>query len=177
MKKFLFYSSIMLLLSSCILKDSPPELPTSNDGYLPIYLSKDEIEDISITTPQPLISAGKIYIKDQYLFVNEVGKGVHIFDNKDPKNPQKIAFLKIPGNVDIAISGNILYADNARDLVSINISKPTEPKVIDRQKDVFESQNYPSVSNTRFECVDNTKGTVIGWQKVSMNHYALNCYR
>ncbi len=174
MKKIQFYPLLMLLLSSCLLKDNAPDLPKSNDGYLPIYLKKDDIEKISITPPQQVKSPGKIYIKDQYLFVNEVGKGVHIFDNKDPKNPQKVAFLNIPANIDIAIRGDILYADNAGDLVSINISKPTEAKLIDRQKDVFESQNFPPASNVRFECVDNTKGIVVGWQKVAANDYTLN---
>lgn len=177
MKKLLSYLSLALLASSCFKFDSPPEFPITSEGYRPIYANADEIDKVVITTPQPLKSPGKIYIKDQFLFVNEIGRGVHIFDNKDPKNPKKIAFLQIPSNVDIAIRGDILYADNLKDLISINISKPSEAKLVHRLKDVFESQDYPPVTNVRFECVDSNKGVVIGWEKVLQVDYTLKCYR
>lgn len=177
MKKLLPYLTLTLLLSSCFNPDNPPEFPKTSDGYKPIYASTEEIDKVVITDPQPLKSPGKIYIKDQYLFVNELGKGVHIFDNKDPQKPIKIAFLQIPGNVDIAIRGDILYADNLRDLININISKPSEAKLVNRLKDVFESQDYPPMTNVRFECVDRKKGVVIGWEKVLLEDYTLKCYR
>ena len=33
-------------------------------------------------------------------------------DVSDPADPQNIAFITIPGNVDIAIKENVLYADS-----------------------------------------------------------------
>ena len=166
-------------LTGCFKNNSEPYHP---EGYRPIYLSRAEIEKVVFTTPQPLKSPGKIYIKDGFLFVNEGGKGVHVFDNKDPVNPIKIAFYEIPGNVDIAIKGSILYADNGRDLLSIDVTNPKEAKILNRLKDIFPNQEFPLNTGVSFECVDNSKGIVIGWEKVTSNskNYnssKFNCYR
>lgn len=77
-------------------------------------------EAIGITDASGLQQPGKIYTKDQYLLVGEIGKGVHIFDNTDPRSPKNLAFLQIPGNVDVAIKGDVIYADNFMDLVTLN---------------------------------------------------------
>ena len=68
------------------------------------------------------MQSGKIYFKDHYIFVNEYQKGIHVIDNEDPRNPQIIKFIEIPGNVDMAIADDILYADSYVDLLSIDIS-------------------------------------------------------
>ena len=170
---------MLICLTGCLSKNSEPYNP---QGYRPIYLSRAEIEKVVFTTPQPLKSPGKIYIKDGFLFVNESGKGVHVFDNKDPVNPTKIAFYEIPGNVDIAIKGAILYADNGRDLLSIDVTNPKEAKILNRVKDIFPNQEFPLNTGVSFECVDNSKGIVIGWEKVdytskNYNPSKFNCYR
>jgi hypothetical protein len=167
MKKILFFLLITLSFSGCF-KSSPD--PYYSTGYHPIYLSRTEMEKVFVTTPQSLKVPGKIYIKDGFLFVNEVNKGVHIFNNKDPKSPQKIAFIQIPGNIDIAIRGAILYADNGRDLLSFDVTTPTEARLLNRMKDIFPNQEFPPYTGTSFECVDNAKGTVVGWEKIDYNH-------
>jgi hypothetical protein len=177
MKNNLLYLLLTLSIAGCRWRDSPPDPPRGTEGYRPIYVSRDEIEKVVITTPQALKVPGKIYIKDDYLFVNEFNKGVHVFDNKDPKNPKKIAFLSIPGNVDIAIRGTIMYADNGRDLLSFDVTKPDQAKLLNRMKDAFPNQVYPPQTNVNFECVDSNKGIVVGWEKVALKDYKLNCYR
>jgi hypothetical protein len=178
MKKYLFYLLAILVVSGCFKTYVDPPLPSnSNEGYRPIYVSREEIEKVVFTTPQPLKSPGKIYIKDDYLFVNEANKGVHVFDNKDPKKPVKIAFLSIPGNVDIAIRGTILYADNGRDLLSIDVTKPAQSVLLNRMKDAFPNQDFPPQFNVKFECIDSNKGIVVGWEKVAVKDFKLNCYR
>lgn len=177
MKKILLFSLVVILFVGCFKNNIEPYYA---DGYRPIYQSRSEIEKVVFTTSQPLKSPGKIYIKDGYLFVNESGKGVHVFDNKDPKNPQKIAFYQIPGNMDIAIKGSILYADNGRDLLSIEVTNPKEPKLLNRLKDVFPNQSFPPFTGVNFECVDDSKGVVVGWGKVQNNtnpSTSYKCYR
>jgi isocitrate lyase len=179
MKKIVLISLIGISFAGCFKSNVEPYY---SEGYRPIYLSRSEIEKVVFTTPQPLKSPGKIYIKDGYLFVNEGGKGVHVFDNKDPQNPIKIAFYQIPGNVDIAIKGAILYADNGRDLLSIDVTNPKEAKVLNRAKDIFPNQEFPLNTGVSFECVDNAKGVVVGWEKVTykdpnFNSSKFNCYR
>jgi hypothetical protein len=103
--------------------------------YDPVYLSPAQIrKPIVFGEGQPLINPGKLYIYQDYLFINEQGKGVHIFDNSDDSNPINLGYYDIPGNFDIAVRNNILYADNVMDLIAIDISTINSPVLIDRQE-------------------------------------------
>src|SRR5438067_537251 len=51
---------------------------------------------------------GKIYIYNNYLFINEPNEGIHIYNNANPSAPVNVGFLQIPGNVDLAVHNNIL---------------------------------------------------------------------
>jgi hypothetical protein len=53
-----------------------------------------------------------------------VQKGIHVIDNSNPAAPRNISFINIPGNVDIAVKGNSLYADCYSDIVVFDISNP-----------------------------------------------------
>jgi len=108
--------------------------------YEPVYLQVDEIrKDIQIQGAQPLNNPGKLYYYNDYIIINERREGLHIIDNRDPETPQNMAFVKIPGNIDMAVKNGVLYADNYIDLLAIDIQNPTEPKLISRTEDVFNS--------------------------------------
>jgi hypothetical protein len=49
-----------------------------------------------------------------------------------------VSFISIPGNADMAISDNILYADSYVDLLAFNISNPLKIQHVKRVTDVFE---------------------------------------
>ena len=68
-----------------------------------------------------LKNPGKIYFKDNYIFIVEELKGIHVFDNTDPSSPVKKAFVRLPGVVDISISGSNMYADSYVDLVVLDV--------------------------------------------------------
>ena len=57
-----------------------------------------------------------------YIFVNDVNKGIHIIDNTNPVIPKAFAYIKIPGNEDISVKDDFLYADSASDLLVFDIS-------------------------------------------------------
>ncbi len=67
---------------------------------------------------------GKITVAGKYIFLSEPYAGIHVIDNTDPHNPKNVSFINIPGNEDMAIKGNALYADCYGDLVSFDISDP-----------------------------------------------------
>lgn len=92
---------------------------------------------IKMLPAQDLENPGKIYVKDNYLFINEVKKGIHIIDNSNPSLPKTISFIQILGNVDIAVKGNILYADSYTDFVALDITNPNAVKEVSRTKEVF----------------------------------------
>lgn len=106
---------------------------------MPVYLEMSTIrsKDIVVAPPQDLENPGKIYIYDNYLFVNEPQKGIHILDNSNPANPINVNFIKIDGNVDLAINSNILYADSYVDLLAFDISNVRDIKLENRVEDVF----------------------------------------
>lgn len=155
---------------------APPGAPAfDGEGYRPVYLSTEEFRQVSTEAPQALRKPGKIYVRGNYLFINEQGKGIHLINNANPEAPQKLSFIKIPGNVDIAVKGNLMYADNTRDFVVLNIADPTNVKVVKRIENAFPVQPYPPYRTIYFECVDEAKGVVVGWEKVKMNRP--KCYR
>ena len=107
---------------------------------VPVYVTEDGLRpDVVVQTPRELRNPGKIYAYNGLLFINELREGVHVIDNRHPDDPVSIAFIEIPGNLDIAIKDNILYADLYRDLVSIDISDVLNAKLINRTINVFES--------------------------------------
>jgi hypothetical protein len=67
---------------------------------------------------------GKITITGKYIYLSEPYKGIHVIDNSNPSSPKNVSFINIPGNEDMAITGNTLYADAFGDLVSFDISDP-----------------------------------------------------
>ena len=106
--------------------------------YVPITLTLREIrEGVRTEEARTLTKPGKIYTKDGYLFINELKEGIHLIDNRNPAAPQRVAFLRIPGNGDMAVRNNILYADSYMDLVAFDISNPAQPREVSRVQSVF----------------------------------------
>ena len=132
---------------------------------VPRYMSYEDLrKPVKSTAAIPIVSSGKIYIKDNYLFVNEKYKGIHVFDNSNPASPSNIAFIDIPGNVDLAIKGNYLFADTYVDLIVLDISNINQPVEVARMKDVF-PYTIPEISgNYPISGIDKEKGVIVGWQ-------------
>ncbi len=130
--------------------------------YEPVYLTSAEIKAATgMIAARALSSPGKIYLKDQNLFVNETGKGIHIFNNSNPASPKALGFLNIPGNYDLAISGSILYADSFMDLVLFDISEIENIKTINRLEGFFKNHSAMGFYS------DPVKGIVTEWKKTS----------
>ena len=69
------------------------------EGFKPVYVPKEEAKVIKTLPPQDIKTQGKIYVKDQYIFIGDVNLGIHVVDNTDPRNPIKIAFIQIYGKI------------------------------------------------------------------------------
>ncbi len=104
----------------------------------PIYKTWNEIRSgIDMQAPRVLHKPGKMYFYNDYIFINEQRQGVHIIDNTNPEAPANIGFIKIPGNVDIAIRNNVLFADNYTDLLAISLNDLSNPQLLNRNENVF----------------------------------------
>ena len=99
---------------------------------------------VVVESPRSLKKPGKIYVYGQYLFINERNEGIHVIDNSDPAAPKPVVFWNIIGNVDMAIRGNYLYADQYVDLLTIDISNIQLPTVVCTRKDAFGLNGFSS---------------------------------
>lgn len=141
----------------------------------------DVLAAINGNSSQAVQQAGKIYVKGRFIYLNEVDKGIHIIDNSDPSRPSQVAFLNIPGNRDIGVRDNILYADMYADLLAIDISNPRKVTITNRIDNFFMSRKYVygSVVDDNYVAVDwIKKDTVVTYTNRNFlwggDAYALN---
>jgi hypothetical protein len=136
----------------------------SYTANIPVYQTRDEfIKTVKTGSMQDLAKPGKIFLRGNYIFINELYKGIHVINNTNPASPQNVAFITIPGNVDIAVRGNTLYADSFTDLVALDITDPTKAAEISRVENAFPNVMPPTDNNFPVKNLDATKGVVIGW--------------
>ena len=121
---------------------------------------------VEVIAPKTIEEPGKIYVYQDYIFVGDVHSGIHIIDNSDPKSPKAIKFIQIPGNEDISVKDNFLYADSATDLVVFDISDINNVSIIEQLEDVFNVYNYDipveaeAVDYGKFDFDDDI---IVGW--------------
>jgi len=133
-------------------------------GYAPVYMTYDDLR-AAVTTKQniDLENPGKIYYKDNFIFIVEELKGIHVFDNTNPASPVKKTFINLPGVVDISISGNFLYADSFVDLVILDVENIDNIKEAGRVKDILPYTVPPVEEDFPMAYVDEDRGVVIDW--------------
>ncbi len=130
----------------------------------PEYLSYSDLRaSFKMKSAELIRQPGKIYFKDDFIFINEYQKGIHVIDNADPSNPEVLSFIEIPGNVDMAIKGNMLYADSYIDLLTIDVSDMEHITEVDRDTGVF-PYIIPEYEIGILEAIDESKGVITGYK-------------
>ena len=146
--------------------------------FKPIFATVEELTmDISINPPLDYAQSGKVITYGDYVFVNSPNKGIHIVDNTDPGNPINKSFISLPGNIDMAIVDDHIYADMFSALVVLDISNIDEPILLEDYtvEDVFyfdQYWNYPSweeleaydYDRVGYENLDMSQGIVLDWE-------------
>jgi hypothetical protein len=142
------------------------------EALSPVYMSYNEFrQPPKVKSAKAIKQSGKIYFKDNYIFINEVNEGIHIIDNIHPETPRKVAFYEIIGNVDIAIRGNTLFADSYIDLIALDISNILQPVEIGRIENAFPNVLPVATDETLPKLwygMDQSKGVVVGWKKTTV---------
>jgi hypothetical protein len=160
-KNLLFISITAMLFAGCEEKIV--------DRYMvnvPVYMDRHEFKNaVKVTGSENIVEPGKIYFKDNLIFINEALKGIHVIDNSDPAAPVFVSFIGIPGNVDMAIKDNILFADSYIDLVALDISDIYNISEVGRVDSIF-PYSLPLLKNSQLPMgeVDLSKGIVVGWE-------------
>jgi hypothetical protein len=140
-------------------------------SYYPILMDRTVMEGtLGYYAAQPIKEPGKIYVKGSYIFISEKYQGVHIIDNHIPTAPVKIGFFRVPGCVDMAIKDNVLYVDNAVDLVAITYDSNDWSKTIvsSRVRDILPELSPPEYNYIDWEfSKGNRKANtvIVGWIK------------
>jgi len=163
---FLILIGLVFLLSSC--KDE--FIGHSGMGKAPIYLPTSDLNDIGSLPAQPVIQSGPIFLIGDFFYMIETGKGIHIFDISDDQTENSLVFIKIPAVTDFTIDGNFLYADSWKDLVSLDITDIYNVILLNRTENVFDPFLFPQLFNGPFECFDESKGAIIGWEDKALRN-------
>jgi len=165
---FLFLCGALLLLPSCWKEEAPAWGLVS--GKRPVYLPESSLLDIRNLPPQDITNSGTIFLRDTLFFMLENGRGIHVFSVQDPARTYPVTFFKIPAISDFTIAGDRLYADSWRDLLTLDISDILAIRVLQRQPGVFQPSLFPPTYQGLFECVDLSRGAVVGWEDAEIDN-------
>ncbi|WP_396602093.1 LVIVD repeat-containing protein [Algibacter sp. R77976] len=139
--KYLFLSLVLVVTFSCDNNDD--EDYEFVQVATPQLMSKSAFRSsVDVVVPKTIAEPGKIYVYQDYIFVGDVDSGIHVIDNANPESPKAVKFIEIPGNEDISVKDDFLYADSATDLVVFDISDINNITVVDRLEDVFNVYDY-----------------------------------
>jgi hypothetical protein len=164
---------VWLLFSGCYYISDQEKDSFSAEGFRPVYGTMEETA-IKFKEPRPVKNPGKIYVYGNYLLVNEVKEGIHVFDNAIPSEPKALGFIHLPGNTEMAIRNNILYVDHLGSLVALNTSDFSSFQERARLPLRNWFKGVPPPVGYYFECVDAEKGYVLSWEKTQLNNPS--CY-
>jgi hypothetical protein len=170
-------NTLLVFLYACFLSACEKESTFTGfngNGKKPIYIPLSELGDIKNLPPQTIEQTGTIFLRDTLFFMLEFKKGIHVFNILDTMNTAALTFWNIPAITDFTISGNRVYADSWRDLVTIDISDLYQIREISRNKDTFKPILYPPLYDGHFECVDESKGVLIGWEDAILENARCN---
>ena len=149
---------------SCENNDEYEIVNVASPEYMSLTAFRNSVE---IKSPVPVVESGKIYVYNEMVFVNDNDRGVHVIDNSNPKNPEKIAFIKVKANKDMEVKGSYLYVDSLMDLIVFDISDINNIKQVARLKDVFPGYiPMPFIENLVYnygETVPSNDDIIVKW--------------
>ncbi|MCK5693722.1 MAG: hypothetical protein KAI08_12755 [Bacteroidales bacterium] len=160
MKRLLIlFSFIALALTSC--EDKRLQSYMAN---VPVYMSYEALRSsFEVKSGVSMEKPGKISFYNSYMFINEYQKGIHVVDLSDPTQPELKAFIEVPGNVDMAIRNDQLFAESFVDLLVIDISNPEQSVLERRIEDLFEYVIPPYDYDYPLDEIDEKKGVITGY--------------
>jgi hypothetical protein len=154
------FLSFAFFMSGCVKDDLKCRYAYAYTYYQPLYKTTAEVRaNIKSNPPREIENPGKIVILGNYIFLNELDKGIHVIDNSNPSSPHNIAFIDIPGNEDLAVKGNMLYVDLYTDLITLDISNPLNVSIKQYNEGVFPDRVYSN------GFVADSNKVIVDWEK------------
>jgi hypothetical protein len=155
-------------------------------------VKKSQLGNIFLMPPQALKNISDVFVNQDFMFIAEFGKGIHILQNPEAAKPFPMYFISIPALQKFTVKDNHIICNNGNDIIAFRItglqfleknptkadsilSDPRNFGIVNRRSELYEFPNFPHVRNVYFECPD-TSGFITEWQLLTQNK-PLNCYR
>ena len=157
---------VIILFIVVLLGTSSRSDRSETGAYTPVFMSRETLENSVkyILGARDMIQTGKIYYRAPNIYVNERYKGVHVINNSNPAQPVNEGFILAPGCIDMAVKDNILYLDNAVDLVSFDLDGK---QVTKRIRNVF-PEPLPPDNLSFYKSSNRPEGYIlVEWKKTN----------
>jgi hypothetical protein len=136
----------------------------SYSQYKPIFMSRSQLESsIKAVADRPITNPAKIFLFGNRIYMTEPYKGVYIVDNTDPAKPANMGFISIPGLNDAVVKDGVLIADNALDIVGIDVENPAQPQVLWRRRNALPPMAPPDNLPSRPISGATAESIVVEW--------------
>ncbi len=169
------------MISYCNTGEPPYDCDTKVLGWRPVYDPINTYKSITTSTPKPTVNAGKIYVYNNYILQVETGEGIHVIDNSNRSNPQKIGFINVKACGEVEMRNGNIYTNNFNDLVTLqyNFSSNSVTE-LSRIPNTFQNlqNNYRYAvpdSSGYYVCAYKPDSIVVNWVKDSLDCYS--CYK
>ncbi len=139
----------------------------TNYAYEPVLMSREDMEAaVQVGEVRDIERPGKIWVYNNFIFVIEQYKGIHILDNTNPKNPENLGFIQIDGCTDVAVRNGVIFANNAVDLIGVKPSSDYKSAiVVSRNRNILPELASPEGWNSYdFEKYRPKNTVIVRWE-------------
>lgn len=148
-------------------------------GSKPVYAKESDAKEIIFDSKKhPVIAPRNIYTIGNFIFQVDMGRGIHVIDNTVPANASRVGFITVNGCSQVSVEGSFLYTNSYGDLVTIDISNPSNIKVVSRLSNTFPELEYDyplaQPEESGYYTCPRADSVVVGWVKDSVY---MNCYK
>jgi len=140
-KIHLLFICSTLFLAGCWGWGRRPVEPTTFKkvwGYKPVFTTDTTLLKVQSESPRPMKNPGKIYVRGNLIFQNDIGYGIHVIDNSIPSQARPIGFIRVNGSSEISIKDNNMYVNSFNSLVVLNVSDWQNVTVVKRIPNAFQ---------------------------------------
>jgi hypothetical protein len=142
--KIVFYIVALLILVACEdqYEDTHTRTFSSLYRYKTIKLDAGKVlVDVQVKPAVAPGAAFKIVSGDQYIFVGEMMKGVHVYEKTDSRHATPLCFIECKYLKAFEVKGSLLFCNNFVDLLVVDVEDPAKAKILHREGGRF---NYYS---------------------------------
>ncbi|MBN2730588.1 MAG: hypothetical protein JXR53_15295 [Bacteroidales bacterium] len=134
-----------------------------SSNYSPYTVTYEQyLSAVKLSKPVKVVNTGRLYFYRKYVFAQDLNRGIHIYTTDTLEMVIPYGFIQIPGNTDLIIKNDILFA-NSYDLLLVFDLRHKEFPLVAYEKGAFDP-----LHNTRdnLQCAKlfNDSGFILGYK-------------